>query len=313
MTNERRPDLPTWEPPQPPGYLESMDAIGSVAAPLLAGVAFTMIAVLLPDANRSPGGDGPAGFARWPDATLASLAVAGFLLVSTVQATAWVRRYQCTPDQLKMWWPERHDCRNRPDAWLRRVQADQLNKAVAWAERARVLFHAGILFLLASIAMSAVPHGSASAGRWALLVVTWGAVGGEVYWILYAEFTDPARRRLAVADVVVVIAAPVAVLLGVLTSMGELSPPTATSITTAALLSVTAGAALAAPIAARIAEARWETYLRTTLVATVGLGVAFAVGGDAGRWISAGVLVILGWIHLNSLARMVRLERQATT
>jgi hypothetical protein len=74
-----------WAFPGPPGYLESIQAAGSVAAPLLAGASFTLVALVLQ--STTP-------FGRWQDLTLLLLLVgAGLAQVFAVQSVIWTRRY----------------------------------------------------------------------------------------------------------------------------------------------------------------------------------------------------------------------------
>ena len=71
-----------WAFPGPPGYLESIQAAGSVAAPLLAGASFTLVALVLQ--STTP-------FGRWQDLMLL-LVGAGLAQVFAAQSVIWTRR-----------------------------------------------------------------------------------------------------------------------------------------------------------------------------------------------------------------------------
>ncbi|HZJ06534.1 MAG TPA: hypothetical protein VFD59_13825 [Nocardioidaceae bacterium] len=303
MEHERGPS-PTWEPPQPPGHLGSIQAIGTVAAPLLAAVVFTMIALVLPSTGSTD------SFSRWPEASLALLALAGFLLISTVQASAWTRRYECTPDDLRAWWPEHFNADGTPDTWVTRVQADQLRNAEMWAERARMFYHAGILCLLAGLAVLVIPPGEVPGARWVLLGVTTSSVAGELYWILYAEFTDPARRRLAVANAVVIAAFLFSLLANVLHGTDEMTTDVAGTFTICALAASVVGSTAALGVSDRSTTAG---LLLGTLVAATWLFFLVLAPGTTTRWLSVALLAALAAFHGRVMRGLVRTEHAATS
>src|SRR5438105_1867153 len=87
---------PTWAPPNPYGAAAAVEMMGSVAAPLLAGFALTLLVLIISD----------TGAIRWADLALILLAASAVALISTVQFTFWARSYTVEPDQLRAWWPE---------------------------------------------------------------------------------------------------------------------------------------------------------------------------------------------------------------
>jgi hypothetical protein len=98
----------------PPGYLESIQAAGSVAAPLFAGASFTLVALVLQ--STTP-------FGRWQDLTLLLLVGAGLAQVFAAQSVIWTRRYMVTPDELKQWFPDDlTDHGECPTQWLMNFQ-----------------------------------------------------------------------------------------------------------------------------------------------------------------------------------------------
>src|ERR1700733_12727628 len=99
-----------WAFPGPLGYLESIQAAGSVAAPLLAGASFTLVALVLQ--STTP-------FGRWQNLALLLLVGAGLAQVFAVQSVVWTRRYMVTPDDLRQWYPDQFsDPGERPAQWL---------------------------------------------------------------------------------------------------------------------------------------------------------------------------------------------------
>lgn len=217
------PSAGMWNPPLPPGYLPSIQTLGSAVAPLLAGAAFTMTALLFPSLAAPP----QSAFSKWPEISLALFVATGICMISTVQAALWVRRYECTPDELCQWWPEHVNRQEEPDAWLRTVQSNLRKEAYAWAERARAFFHVGILCLLAGVAVVSQPPSGMDPGRTILVLVAWGSFIGEVIWILRAEFLSSMRRKAAHADVTIILAFMAAFAAEMLAQTDELGDTTA--------------------------------------------------------------------------------------
>ncbi|GAA2344540.1 hypothetical protein SVIO_006990 [Streptomyces violaceusniger] len=112
------------------GYLDSIQAVGGFAAPLLAGGSFTLAVVAL---QLAPG---TAGVSRWPNAALALFVLSGLLQIATIQATAWARRYMCTPGDLREWFPG-EETDGTPSPFLIGMQESHLRQAQRWANMAR--------------------------------------------------------------------------------------------------------------------------------------------------------------------------------
>jgi hypothetical protein len=83
----------TKEFPRPFGQPAAMGAMGTIAAPLFAGFAFTSIGLIL-QVQQS---------LRWPDQALALLVVAAMLFITCLQATLNARRHWVPPDQWAAW------------------------------------------------------------------------------------------------------------------------------------------------------------------------------------------------------------------
>jgi hypothetical protein len=174
-----------WTSPGPPWYLESIQAAGSVAAPLLAGASFTLVALVLQ--STTP-------FGRWQDLALLLLVAAGLAQVFAVQSVIWTRRYMVTPDDLRQWYPDDfNDPGERPTRWLLNVQGINNQLAEKWADRTRRWMNAGISLLLAGIAVGVVPAGHISGVRWAVITVAWAGLAVEASWVLAIAVDGPAR------------------------------------------------------------------------------------------------------------------------
>lgn len=177
-----------WTPAEPLGYLESIQAAGSVAAPLLAAASFTLVALVLQSSTP---------FGRWENLALLLFVAAGLAQVFAVQSVIWTRRYMATPDEFKEWFPD--DFANggeRPTQWLADLQEFYDQTAEKWAERTRLWINVGISLLLAGIAVGVVPPMHISSWRWAVITVAWVGVAVEVSWVTAAMVGEPARRGL---------------------------------------------------------------------------------------------------------------------
>jgi hypothetical protein len=185
-----------WARPNPVGYLESIQSAGSVAAPLLAGASFTLVALVLQ--STTP-------FGRWQDLALFLLVAAGLAQIFAVQSVIWTRRYMASPDELKQWYPDdfTHD-RERPTQWLLNVQRDNDQNARKWANRTRGWINAGISLLLGGIAVGVVPPGHISPMRWAVVAVAWIGVTVEASWVIGTLVDDRSRRGMMLCTAAII-------------------------------------------------------------------------------------------------------------
>ncbi|MFF5293066.1 hypothetical protein [Paractinoplanes globisporus] len=181
-----RATAPTWTPPTPLGYPASIQALGGFAAPLLAATSFTMIALLLSSPLQS--------FARWPNAALTLLLLAGLAQIAVVQATMWTRRYDTSPAELAAWYPQ-EITGGTPSDWLRNLQVGHAELNERWANRTRFIYHVGIVMLLAGLVATVVPARHISTPRWILIFTAAAGLAGEIFWIVAASSFDPVRRR----------------------------------------------------------------------------------------------------------------------
>jgi hypothetical protein len=199
--SERRRYVPrtgqdVWTSSGPPGYLESIQAAGNVAAPLLAGASFTLVALVLQSA---------APFGRWQDLALLLFVAAGLAQVFAVQSIVWTRRYMVTPDELKQWYPD--DFTNgaeRPTQWLVNLQGYNDQTARKWANRTRMWINGGISLLLAGVAVGVVPSGHISPMRWAVITLAWIGVAVEASWVTAAAVDAPARPGMLLRSATIV-------------------------------------------------------------------------------------------------------------
>jgi hypothetical protein len=139
-----------------------------VAAPFLAGFSLTLLGLLIPQSDTF----------RLGDLALILLAAAAVCFIATVQCTFWARQYVVTPQEIEMWRPA------YPAE--RRIALQRLHKCAfdIWSARSVWCYRAGILFVMAGVAVALVPEGSVGLGRWlAILVLALGFVG-ELLWIV---------------------------------------------------------------------------------------------------------------------------------
>lgn len=163
-----------WTTNGPLAYLESIQAAGAVAAPLLAGASFTLVALVLQSSTP---------FGRWQDVSLLFLVAAGLAQIFAVQSVIWARRYMTSPDELRQWFPDDFTHRERPTEWLRLLQRFYDERARRWARLTRAWLNTGITLLLAGIAVGVVPPGPISRVRWVVIVVAWLGVVVEASWV----------------------------------------------------------------------------------------------------------------------------------
>lgn len=186
----RRTGRDVWTTPGPLAYLESIQAAGTVAAPLLAGASFTLVALVL---------QSPTAFGRWQDISLLLFVAAGLAQIFAVQSVIWTRRYMATPDDLMQWYPdELTDRGERPTRWLQLLQQLNYERAMRWAGRTRTWINAGITLLLAGIAVGVVPPGPISSVRWPVITVAWIGVAVEASWVAAMVLDERARLGMLV-------------------------------------------------------------------------------------------------------------------
>lgn len=178
----RDPGLPAWRRPGPLGYGPAFDAVGNVAAPLLAGFSVSTIGIVLT----------AEATIRWPGAVFIALTLAAASFIMCLQCNFHARPYFYSPAEAADWWSESDFRERRED-----IQAEQENDLgiwYTWMNRARRLYNLGVFALWAGIAFALMPPPGESH---ALAVARWVAVGiaGVVIVIeLLWGIVPPTRR-----------------------------------------------------------------------------------------------------------------------
>jgi hypothetical protein len=159
-------EVPVGAPPPSqaqfyPQVPSPLDSAGTVAGPLLAGISFTLVVLVL----QMPSKD-----LRWRDLALLLFVIAGLSMITMVQASMWERRY-----------------RGRgPDG----------AEGKKWDGYARHAYHAGILALFAAMTVLLVPKHSISNLRFFTIFVAFLGFLGEIGWIgLAVKRQSDVKRR----------------------------------------------------------------------------------------------------------------------
>lgn len=164
------------DPPPTSAYVQVVDKLGTIAAPLLAGFALTLIGVLV--------GADAAKTVRWPDYVLAALTVAAIAFLFAVQCTITAMQFTLTRDE--------HAARTPGLAPEHRevAYADAMATFRQWSERARLALAGGVALLLlglVGVLLPPGPLGEISAGRIVALVAAVAALAYELWWLSREE------------------------------------------------------------------------------------------------------------------------------
>jgi hypothetical protein len=165
---------PRWDVPGYYGYADAIDAMGSISAPLLAGISIALATLVISSADAF----------HWVSATLFLLVGATFSFVGCVQLTFRARQFVVTPSQIEEWWPnhEQPSVHER----LRREQRYHHQEYKKWARLARSAYNVGVLAFVLGIAALLVPKPGIrhmSDGRLTVFVLALAAFACEVAWI----------------------------------------------------------------------------------------------------------------------------------
>ena len=174
-----------WNPPFPYGYPEAIDNVGSISAPLLAGINIALAAVLLTT---------PAAFPRLHVA-LFLLVLATAALVAAVQFTYQARQFVVKPDELEAWWPNHNELEQR--LILRRIQRYHRRRFGTWAWRARAAYNLGILAFASGVTAILAPRhiSHQSLGKLAPAGLAAAMFVAEFLWVLWTTFHTPVIRN----------------------------------------------------------------------------------------------------------------------
>jgi hypothetical protein len=179
--------------PMPLGYSAALENVGTTAAPLLAGFAFTLIGLVVTSSKAL----------AQPALALLLLVIASLLLIWTVQFAFNARRYYIPPgDYLSL-------VQMTPDGMtkdeLRREYSSWLLKHQKLLDRARATYNAGIVFLLAGVTIVLIPPGRLADVSLLRLIAAGFVFAGAVVEAIGAlrpaiiDILSPRRATLAIA------------------------------------------------------------------------------------------------------------------
>jgi hypothetical protein len=178
---EQEADRPArWPAPGYYGGAEALQAMGSVAAPLLAGFSITVVTVVLTSSQQ----------VRWPGIVVILATIATIALISSVQFTFWAREVAVSPEDMRRWWDDADTVSGRAFrvAEMRSFQAVHRR----YAARARYAYDGGIVALLLALGAVLVPPSAAAqpALRWAAACLAALAAVFEIVWTYLARFRE---------------------------------------------------------------------------------------------------------------------------
>jgi hypothetical protein len=158
-----RGDGPLWAKPSPLGAASAIDAIASIAAPLLAGFALATIAVVA---------QGESSF-RWPGLSILFCVLTAASMVMSIQFGFTARAFFYSPGDVANWWPEASEDSGRR-AWLKSEHERHFEQWRRYATRARLAYNTGACTLTLSLfALAAPPTGARQAPlRWAAALLS---------------------------------------------------------------------------------------------------------------------------------------------
>lgn len=178
------PRPPAWSRPAPLGYGPAVDAVGNVAAPLLAGFSVSTIGIVLTAESAI----------RWPGAVFIALTLAAASFIMCLQCNFHARPYFYSPAEAADWWSVSDFKERRED-----IQAEQENDLGIWhiwMNRARRLYNLGVFALWTGIAFALMPPArephTVVLSRWMAVGIAGIVIIIELLW----GIMPPARRYL---------------------------------------------------------------------------------------------------------------------
>jgi MFS family permease len=160
------------------GASAAVNAVGTVAAPLLAGFSLTFVGQLL------GGQSGP----RWPDLTLLLLIIAGLAFIGSLQCALRARQWDATPKDISDWWPNSESDKDLQIV-LYQQQAMLKGTHEVWATISILFFHTGIISLFVAMATLLVPSNGSTITplRTISIILIASAAVVEFGWMLFRE------------------------------------------------------------------------------------------------------------------------------
>jgi len=171
VTTAAQEAAPQWVPPSPWGNPAMVSAMGSVAAPLLAGFAVTFVTLTVQDPDKF----------RYPSLVLFAGTLAALALLTAVQCSFAAQRYTVTPAELT-------DFGLAGQAGIKREQWAYEYVRRAWSDRAIKAYNFGLIAFMVAIALLLAPKTGTAKGlvmpvvRWAAVVLACGGLTGEIGW-----------------------------------------------------------------------------------------------------------------------------------
>jgi hypothetical protein len=257
-----------WTVRHPEGYYDAMQAIGTMVAPILAGFAIVILALVL-----VPPGKGEADPLRWRDPVLALLVFSALLLIICTQGAIRARTTLVKPDELRAWYPSSVDEAGWPNEWLGDHQKVLEERTARASTVCRHTYNAGTLLLFTAIAVLLVPPSPVDDARRVALVAAMLAVVVEAAWL-----TGTSLRQYRLTERLPTLLTPASYAVGAVVILG-ISSNGASRAAAAAGIAI-AGAA-AATAAIRLTFSGVGCCIRTVgivmLAATVSAATAAAL------------------------------------
>jgi hypothetical protein len=179
--------------PWPYGAFATVDSFGGGAAPLLAGFAVTLVALIIQIADAL----------RWPDAALVLFCLAATFFLHVVHLAGRARGYAVTVDDVRGWYDDYDSDPHRREA----VAQELVHARRCWlflVRRARFFYDVAMFALLGGLGVVLVPKGPGVL-RWIAVAIVALAALVEVLeivdqWLRRRE--DPVVRRPVVVRII---------------------------------------------------------------------------------------------------------------
>jgi hypothetical protein len=179
---------PKWERPGYYGRPSAIDAMGTIAAPFLAGIGIALAVLVISNEKH---------FGAANEALFALVAATGFL-VACVECAFAARQYVVRPSELEEWRPD-PDEPKRVEL-LEAEQKNALTKFELWSNRARWAYNVGIVAFGAGVVFLLVPEGGTHdllGWRLATFILACIALFAELVSVLWSAIRGHWLRREA--------------------------------------------------------------------------------------------------------------------
>lgn len=153
--------------PFPYGYFASIISGSTVAAPLLAGFSFSLLALVV---------SAPENL-RYPTASETCFVVAGAAFIAAVQCGYSAQQWVFAPGDAEAWNPA------ASEAWRESIERLHTAAFHLWAGRFRVFFRIGTLALFAGLVLALIPESSLTWQRAVPILAMAIGLAGEIAWI----------------------------------------------------------------------------------------------------------------------------------